>query len=38
VYLIAGLERAQKIKLKHALWIGSIAAIAYQGVFMIFNG
>ena len=37
VYLIAGVERAQKIKLKHALWIGSLAAIAYQGVFMIFN-
>ena len=37
VYLIIGVARAQKIKFAHALWIGFIAAIVYQGVFFIFN-
>jgi hypothetical protein len=37
VYLIIGVSRAQKIKSGHALWIGVIAAIVYQGVFLVFN-
>lgn len=37
VYLIVGVQKAQKIKPVHALWIGSIAAIVYQVVFMVFN-
>ena len=37
VYLIIGVSRAQKIKWGHALWIGSIAAVVYQVVFMVFN-
>ena len=37
VYLTIGVARAQKIKWVHAVWIGFIAAIVYQGVFFIFN-
>ncbi len=37
VYLIVGVYRAQKIKIGHALWIGSIAAVTYQTFFMVFN-
>jgi hypothetical protein len=37
VYLVIGVARSQKIKPVHALWIGCMAAIAYQGVFFIFN-
>lgn len=37
VYLIAGVARAQKIKFVHALWIGFISAVAYQGMFLVFN-
>jgi hypothetical protein len=37
VYLIIGVARSQKIKPGHALWIGFIAAVVYQGVFFIFN-
>jgi len=37
VYLIIGVASSQRIKLVHALWIGCIAAVTYQGVFFIFN-
>jgi hypothetical protein len=37
VYLIIGVARSQMIKFGHALWIGFISAVAYQGVFFIFN-
>lgn len=37
VLLITGIRSVQKVKLSTALWIGSIAAIIYQGVFVIFN-
>jgi len=37
VLCILGVSHAQKIKPVHALWIGSIAAVIYQGVFFIFN-
>jgi hypothetical protein len=37
VYLIIGVARSQKIKFAHALWIGFLAAVVYQGVFFIFN-
>ena len=37
VYLIIGVASSQKIKLGHALWIGCIAAVTYQGVFFIYN-
>jgi hypothetical protein len=37
VYLIIGINKAQKIKLGHALWIGFIAAATYQVFFMVFN-
>lgn len=37
VQLILGTSKAQKIKPIHALWIGCIAAVVYQGVFFIFN-
>jgi hypothetical protein len=37
VQLILGIDRVQKIKPVHALWIGCTAAVVYQGVFFIFN-
>lgn len=37
VLLIKAVGASQKIKPLHALWIGSIAAVVYQGVFFIFN-
>ncbi len=37
VLTISGIRAAQKIKPSTAIWIGSIAAIIYQGVFVIFN-
>ncbi len=37
VFLIIGVARSQKIRLVHALWIGFLAAVTYQGVFFIFN-
>jgi hypothetical protein len=37
VYLIIGVSKAQKIRLGHALWIGFIAAVTYQGFFLVFN-
>jgi len=35
--LILGVGKVQKIKPVHALWIGCIAAVVYQGTFFIFN-
>lgn len=35
--LILGVRSVQKIKLRHALWIGSFAAVVYQVLFMVFN-
>jgi hypothetical protein len=37
VYLIMGVYKVQKIKPVHSLWIGFIAAVVYQVVFMVFN-
>ena len=37
VLSILGVSRAEKIKLRHALWIGFIAAIIYQMMFLVFN-
>jgi hypothetical protein len=37
VYLIIGVYKVHKIKPVHALWIGFIAAVVYQVVFMVFN-
>ncbi len=37
VLLIKGVSAAQKIKLGPAIFIGSVAAIVYQGIFFIFN-
>jgi hypothetical protein len=37
VLTILGVAHAEKIKLRHALWIGFIAAILYQGMFLVFN-
>lgn len=37
VQLILGLSRAEKIKPVHAIWIGSVAAILYQVMFLVFN-
>ncbi|HSL45410.1 MAG TPA: hypothetical protein VK897_18395 [Anaerolineales bacterium] len=35
--LIKGVGAAQKIRLGPAIFIGSVAAIVYQGIFFIFN-
>ncbi|MGE5377652.1 MAG: YIP1 family protein [Bacteroidota bacterium] len=37
IFLMIGVARSQKIKPGHALWIGLLAAVSYQGVFFIFN-
>lgn len=37
VLLIKGVGASQKIRPLHALWIGFIAAIVYQGIFLVFN-
>jgi hypothetical protein len=37
VLLIKGVGASQKIRPLHALWIGFMAAIVYQGVFLVFN-
>ena len=37
VLLIKGVGASQKIKPVHALWIGTIAAVVYQGFFLVFN-
>lgn len=37
VLLIRGVAAAQKLRLGPAMFIGSIAAIVYQGIFFIFN-
>lgn len=37
IQMIVGVARAQKIKPLHALWIGFIAAVVYQGIFFVFN-
>lgn len=37
VLLIKGVRESQKIKLGPAIFIGSVAAIVYQGIFFIFN-
>jgi hypothetical protein len=37
LYLILGVYQVQKIKPVHAAWIGFIAAVVYQVVFMVFN-
>jgi len=35
--IVKGVRAAQRIKPWHALWIGTVSAIVYQGVFLIFN-
>ena len=37
VQLTLGVKSVQKIKLRHAFWIGSFAAVVYQVLFMVFN-
>lgn len=37
IQLILGLAVVQKIKRRHALWIGFVAAVVYQVTFLVFN-